>query len=77
MLMPITPGHGQCFETAWEATEISTWAMGGAVRVEYSAPRCLHLHTEPIQADDGLGTGPIVADHCRCCNTITPREDYT
>lgn len=76
-MLTITPGHEQCFETAGEITEISAWAMGGAVRVEYSGPRCRHLHTEPIQADDGLGTGPIVADYCICCNTITPRKDYT
>ena len=76
-MLTITLGHEQCFEMEREATEISTWGMSEAVRLEYSAPRCRHLHTEPIQADDGAGAGPIVADYCICCDTITPRKEYS
>lgn len=76
-MLTITPGHEKCFAMGRDATEISTWGMSEAVRVEYSAPRCRHLHTEPIQADDGMGTGPIVADYCICCDIIAPREEYT
>ena len=37
---------------------------------------CLHTHTEPVRADDRLGTGPIVADYCECCGMIMRRADW-
>lgn len=38
--------------------------------------RCLHEHREAVAADDGLGTGPVVADHCHCCGVVLVREDW-
>lgn len=38
--------------------------------------RCLHEHLEAVVADDGIGMGPVVADHCRCCGRILVREGF-
>lgn len=38
--------------------------------------RCQHEHNEEVQADDMLGSGPVVADYCNCCGRFRTREDY-
>lgn len=43
---------------------------------EWQIVHCGHKHDEEVQADDKLGTGPVVADYCHCCGRFRTREDY-
>lgn len=65
----MNPGHEDCdYETIEEKVLSAREARVTII--------CLHEHREPLRADDGLGSGPIVADHCQCCGDIVRRADY-
>ena len=38
--------------------------------------RCHRDHLEPVAAQDGFSTGPVVADHCLCCGDILTRPGW-
>lgn len=64
------PGHEDC---GHDIERIHAFGQQEPIR---ELLHCDHDHREPIHADDRLGTGPIVADYCHCCDTITRRADY-
>lgn len=61
-------GHENC-----NVEMVTETSMNGFTR--YHAT-CQHQHTEPVQADDGMGTGPIVAHYCQCCGAMIREGDY-
>lgn len=63
-------GHEDCWRSNYTPTR---FAMGGIMP---HTMRCDRAHMEEVRADDGLGTGPVVADHCQCCGEIIRRRDY-
>lgn len=66
------PGHENCPDQyGYDIFEETT--LGGSREV-YVA--CAHHHSDPVQANDGTNTGPIVADYCNCCGTMRRREGY-
>lgn len=63
-------GHENCWRSNYTP---SGFAKGGIMP---HSSRCDRAHMEDIRADDGLGTGPVVADYCQCCGVIIRRDDY-
>lgn len=67
------PGHENCPEEhGYDIVEEKT--MADPAPVTYII--CGHHHSEPVTADDTLGTGPVVADYCHCCGAMIRKEDY-
>ncbi|MCQ9367366.1 hypothetical protein NQ036_03775 [Brevibacterium sp. 91QC2O2] len=68
------PGHEDCPHDLTEEQ-----SMNGAYQRVYRV--CEHEHLEPVHAATPFDlidpeAGPIVADHCKCCNRIITREEY-
>lgn len=64
------PGHEECDH---DITVINVW---GRTEPYAEVLACSHDHTEPVQADDRLDLGPVVADYCHCCGAMNRRRDY-
>ena len=66
----MNPGHENC----GHVTEyVHTWGQEEPHRADI---RCDHDHIEEVRASDALGTGPVVADYCQCCDAIIRRGEY-
>lgn len=61
-------GHEECEH---DIDIIESW-QGNSWKLVH----CGHEHDEPIKADDGLDTGPIVAYYCNCCGRFERTEEY-
>lgn len=62
------PGHEDC---PHDVEHVQTFQGAGWKIID-----CHHEHDEGVQADDALGTGPVVADYCNCCGRFERRPDY-
>lgn len=63
------PGHEQC---PHEVTVFQAWGTD----FTRETVQCGHAHRDPIQADDGLGTGLVIGHYCHCCDTIERTPSY-